>query len=575
MQPDEAVVTEKRWTITRADEELLLSLQSALDVLPVTAQLLVNRGFGDKVAASSFLSPGLGALHDPFLLSGMLDGVDRLIEAVRDGEKIAIYGDYDVDGTTSTALLHLFFREIGVETVCCIPERLKDGYGLNMGAIERLSEDGVKVIITVDCGISDCEEVAYAASIGIDVIITDHHEIPEVVPEAVAIINPLKKDSDFPFRGLAGVGVAFNLVIAMRSGFKEAGIIEGDGPNLKRFLDIVSIGTVADVVPLVDENRVLVRYGLGELNNTQRPGLRALIDVSSARMGQITSEKIAFQLAPRINAAGRLDKADLALRLIITEDEQEARELAAKLDSENTARQRIEERIRIEAFEMVEQAGCFKGDKAIVLYSDRWHPGVIGIVASRLVEKYHRPVALIAIDGRFGKGSLRSVGGVSVIDGLHAASSILERYGGHKAAAGLTVDKDRVEEFREAFIGYMNGTLTDDDLRPALRLDAEVALHELDSRFVTEIERFQPFGRANEKPLLCALRAEVINSEIVGAKHLKLRIRQNGRKKDAIAFGKAALHPLKGVFDIAFCPYMDEWNGVRSLRLSVKDLKKI
>jgi len=566
---------DKRWTITRAEDDLLLSLQNALDILPVTAQMLINRGFVDKDAAFLFLSPGLKDLHDPFLLSGMLDGVDRLIEAVRDGEKIAIYGDYDVDGTTSTALLHLFFKEIGVETACYIPQRLVEGYGLNKGAIEQLAGDGIKVIITVDCGISDSEEVAYATSLGVDVIITDHHEVPEVLPEAVAIINPLKKDSKFPFKGLAGVGVAFNLVIALRSGFKEAGIIEGDGPNLKRFLDIVSIGTVADVVPLVDENRVLVSYGLSELNNTKRVGLRALVDVTNVRMGQITSEKIAFQLAPRINAAGRLDRADLALRLIITDNAQEAVELAIKLDKENTARQRIEERIRIEATEMVEQAGCFAGDKAIVLYSDNWHAGVIGIVASRLAEKYQRPVAMIAIDGPVGKGSLRSVSGVSVIDGLHAAAGTLERYGGHKAAAGLTVDKERVEEFRDAFIGYMNSSLTDDDLRPALRLDGEVALDELDSRFVAEIEKFSPFGRANEKPLLCASKAEVINSEIVGVKHLKLRIRQNGRKKDAIAFGKAALHPLKGVFDIAFCPYMDEWNGVRSLRLNVKDLKKI
>ncbi len=566
---------EKNWTITRAEDDLLLSLQNALNVLPVTAQMLINRGFVDKDAASLFLGPRLEDLHDPFLLSGMLDGVDRLIEAVRDGEKIAIYGDYDVDGTTSTALLYLFFKEIGVETTCYIPQRLVEGYGLNKGAIERLAADGVKVIITVDCGISDSEEVAYATSLGLDIIITDHHEIPEVLPEAVAIINPLKKDSKFPFKGLAGVGVAFNLVIALRSGFKEAGIIEGSGPNLKRFLDIVSIGTVADVVPLVDENRVLVSYGLSELNNTKRVGLRALIDVTSVRMGQITAEKIAFQLAPRINAAGRLDRADLALRLIITDDEQEAAELAVKLDKENTARQRIEERIRNEATDMVEQAGCFAGDKAIVLYSADWHPGVIGIVASRLAEKYQRPVAMIAIDGPVGKGSLRSIGGVSVIDGLQAVAGTLVRYGGHKAAAGLTVDKERVEEFRDAFIGYMNSSLTDDDLRPALKLDGEMALDQLDSRFVAEIDKFSPFGRANEKPLLCASSAEVINSEIVGVKHLKLRIRQNGRKKDAIAFGKAALHPLKGVFDIAFCPYMDEWNGVRSLRLNVKDLKKI
>lgn len=566
---------EDQWTTTRADEELLSSLQSELGVLPITAQLLVNRGLVDKDAAFSFLNPDLKELHDPFLLSGMREGVDRLIKAVKADEKIAIYGDYDVDGTTSTALLHLFFRELGIETVCYIPERLKEGYGLNNDAIKGLAEAGVKVIITVDCGISDIEVVAYASTLGVDTIITDHHEVPAELPKAVAVIDPLKQDSDFPFTGLAGVGVAFNLVIALRAGFKEAGIIDGDGPNLKRFLDIVSIGTVADVVPLVDENRILVSYGLSELNNTTRPGLKALIDVSNARQGQITSEKIAFQLAPRINAAGRLDSAGVALRLIITEDEREARELAAKLDSENTARQSIEARIRIEATDMVEAAGCFEGDKAIVLSSDKWHPGVIGIVASRLVEKYQRPVALIAIDGDVGKGSLRSVKGVDLMAGLTAAASTLERFGGHKAAAGLTVDKDRVEEFREAFIGYMNSNLTDEDLRPSLELDGDIALDELDSRFVAEIDKFSPFGRANEKPLLRASGAEVINSVIVGVKHLKLRICQNGRKRDAIAFGKASLHPLKGAFDIAFCPYMDEWNGVRSLRLSVKELRKL
>jgi single-stranded-DNA-specific exonuclease len=569
------MVKETRWRRTQADEASVSLLQKELGVLPVTAQLLVNRGFVDKETASSFLSPELKDLHDPFLLSGMSEAVSRLADAVKAGEKVAIYGDYDVDGTTSTALLYLFFKSIGVEVLCYIPERLTEGYGLNKDAIKTLAGRDVKVIITVDCGINNNEEVAHAATLGIDVIITDHHEVPDELPRAVAVVDPLRKDSEFPFKGLAGVGVAFNLVIALRAGFKEAGIIDGDGPNLKRFLDIVSIGTVADVVPLVDENRVLVRYGLSELNNTTRPGLKALIDVSNARQGHITSEKIAFQLAPRINAAGRLDKADVALRLLITEDAKEARELATKLDTENSARQMIEARIRIEATEMVEAADCFPGDKAIVLYSDSWHPGVIGIVASRLVEKYGRPVALIAIDGQVGKGSLRSVNGVNLMAGLTASAATLEKFGGHKAAAGLTVSKDKVVEFRETFIGFMNSTLTDDDLTPSLDIDGELSLDELDSRFTAEIDRFSPFGRGNEKPLLCAAGAEVIDSVIVGTKHLKLRIRQNGRKRDAIAFGKASLHPLKGVFDIAFCPYMDEWNGVRSLKLSVKELRKI
>lgn len=561
----------KRWKVKPEDKKLQDVLGKGLNILPLTAQLLINRGFVDCDKAFSFLRPELKSLHDPFLLKDMDRAVKRLFEAVSKREKIAVYGDYDVDGTTSTALLFLFFREIGVDIECYIPDRKTEGYGLNADAVKRLALRGVKVMVTVDCGSSNYEETALANSLGVDVIISDHHEVPENVPPAYALLNPKQKDCLFPFKGLAGVGVAFNLLMALRAHLREAGWFKAEPPNLKKYLDLVSIGTIADIVPLVDENRVLVSYGLRELENTARPGLAALKEVSGIKPGKLSSESVAYQLAPRINAAGRLKNAATAFRLLITEDSAEAATLAGILNKENVARQALEEEILNEAVSML---GDGTADRGIVLASAGWHPGVIGIVASRLVERYSKPVVMIALDGETGKGSARGIRSFDMLEGLRACSKHLERFGGHKAAAGLSLSKDKLEAFRNDFVRYANEAIGDDDLIPEITLDAEVSLDEVDKRLVREIEGLAPFGSANREPVLCLTQAHIIRTEVVGAKHLRFKVKQKGCARSGIGFNLAALHPMEGQgYSLAFSPYLDDWQGSRDLKLRIKDVR--
>ncbi len=561
----------KRWKVLPADDKLQQALGKELNVMPLTAQLLINRGLADSGKASSFLRPDLKDLHDPFLLKDMDRAVDRIVRAMNKREKIAIYGDYDVDGTTSTAMLHLFFKEIGVETLCYIPDRMKEGYGLNAEALKKLHGDGIKVVITVDCGSSNREEVRFAGSLGLDIIISDHHELPKDPPEAVALLNPKQKGCAFPFKGLAGVGVAFNLIMALRRRLRETGWLKGMEPNLKKYLDLVSIGTVADMVPLIDENRVLVAYGVRELERSSRPGLKALKEAAGIKAGKLDADNIAFQLAPRINAAGRLTRAVTALKLLVTEDHKEAASLADVLNRENATRQRLEAETLEEALMML---GDAPGDKGIVLFSEGWHPGVIGIVASRLVDRFARPAVMIALEGGIGKGSARGIKSFDILEGLKACSDLLDRYGGHKGAAGLTVSRENIERFRMEFIRHLNGALTEEDLIPEITCDAVVSLADIDMRFLTEVHRLSPFGASNHEPLLCAMDAHIIQTEVVGARHLRFKVAQNGCSRSGIGFGLAGLHPIKGGrFGIAFSPYLDEWQGGKSLKLRIKDVQ--
>lgn len=561
----------KRWKLKPQDRDLQEILCKELDILPVTAQLLVNRGLVERDKASSFLRPDLSLLHDPFSMKEMDRAVERVLKAICAGEKIAIWGDYDVDGTTATALLHTFFKEIGVDAVCYIPDRRKEGYGLNIEAIKGLGASGVTLVVTVDCGSSDSEQIAFAASIGMEFIVTDHHEMKAGRPSAYALLNPKQEGCGYPFKGLAGVGVAFCFARGMRTRMRDAGMLKDNGPNLKRHLDLVAIGTVADMVPLVDENRVIVSYGLKELDKTVKPGLRALMEVCGIRQGKVDSSSVAFQLAPRINAAGRLAHASAALKLMVTDDESEARRLARDLDSENIARQTLEAQTLEKALAMLEGVSL---DRGIVLFSEEWHPGVIGIVASRLVERFARPVVMIAIDGGVGKGSARGIRSFDILSGLIRCSGLLERFGGHKAAAGLTVRKDNLAAFKDEFIRYINGVLTDEDLAHEIDLDAEVSLTDVDARLISEIEGFAPFGVSNREPLLCLTGAHIGSTEIVGAKHLKFTVKQDGLTRSAIGFGLAGMHPMNGAgFSIAFSPYMDEWQGSRFLKLRIKDVR--
>lgn len=564
----------KRWKVNPENKALQEVLGRELNILPVTAQLLVNRGLVDSGKAFSFLKPELKDLHDPFLFKDMDKAVERIFAALSRGDKIALWGDYDVDGTTSTALLYLFFREIGVEALSYIPSRQTEGYGLNAEAIKKLHASGVKLIITVDCGISNHDEVAFANSLGLNTIVSDHHELEKGLPPAFAVLNPKRGDCPFPFKWLAGVGVAFNLAMALRAHLRDKGWFNDrrPEPNLKKYLDLVAIGTVADLVPLVDENRVLVSHGLKELERTERIGLKALMEAASLR--KVDAESIAFQLAPRINAAGRLSTAQTALRLLVSDDAKEAVSLASDLNRENSLRQRIEEETLTHALSMLE---CeTPPDRGIVLASDNWNPGVIGIVASRLADRFSKPAVMIALDGEAGKGSARGIKSFNILEGLKACSSLLDRYGGHKAAAGLTIPRANIERFKRDFIGYINGNLRDDDLVPEISIDAVVSLSDIDKRLVAEIESLAPFGQSNSEPLLCLTDAHIVATEVVGTRHLRLTVRQDGRRPpfQGIGFGLAPLHPIKGAgYGIAFSPYFDDWQGIRNLKLRIKDVQ--
>ncbi len=433
----------KRWRVQNANEKLQELFVNELKILPLTAQLMINRDINDLVDANSFLKPDITNLHDPMLMKDMDKAVERLERALVDNERVAICGDYDVDGTTATALLKLFLTELGFSVLTHIPERITEGYGLGNASLKVLADKGVKVVITTDCGVSNYDETVFANSLGVDVIITDHHEIPAKVPPALAIVNPRQAGCAFPFKGLAGVGVAFNLAMALRGHLREKGhISEASQPNLKKYLDLVSVGTVADMVPLRDENRIFVKYGIEQLKNTERPGMKALIDVSLIRDGQVSAEKISYQIAPRINAAGRVSRADIALELLTTTDTSKAEELATELDSINSERRSLEADITTEALSMIDPE-C--KDKGIVLFSENWHPGVIGIVASKLSGRFTKPTVMIALDKDIGRGSAR--GGVANFDLLGALSScdkFLDKYGGHRAAAGLTISRENI-----------------------------------------------------------------------------------------------------------------------------------
>jgi len=561
----------KRWKVSPFDKSLQEKLSMDLDILPLTARLLINRGLVDSDRASSFLSPGLCDLHDPFLLKDMDRGVRRICDAIAGGQGIAVYGDYDVDGTSSTALLYLFFKAIGVDVATYIPDRKTEGYALNNEALKSLAARGVKVVVTVDCGTSNHDEIAAAGALGMDVVVTDHHEPTERALPACAFINPRQSGCAFPFKSLAGVGVAFNLVMAMRSALRKNGFIKGKGPNLKRFLDLVAIGTVSDMVPLVDENRIFVRYGLKELANTTRPGLIALKEVSGVKPGPVETHHIAFKLAPRLNAAGRIAKAALSLSLLVSEDESRAISIARELDEANISRRKLESDIMDEALAMVE--GSEK--RALVLYSDKWHQGVIGIVASRLTERYGLPVVMIAIDNGVGRGSARGVRAFNMLDGIKDSAPLLLRYGGHRAAAGFSVDNDNIEAFKKRFLGYAGSVLTDDDLVPEVELDARVTIQEMNLRAISEIENLAPFGVANREPLLCLADATLMDTKVVGGRHLRFRFRQDGAMARGIGFGMAGLKELTGEgFSLAFSPYTDMWGGAVKPGFRIREVSK-
>ncbi len=556
------------------DEGRAARLAGALEIHPLAARVLAARGLGDPDAAEAFLASPLEDLPDPFAMKGMDAAVARLERAIEGGERIACYGDYDVDGVTSTVLLAGLLRAAGADAVTYVPHRLVEGYGLNGDAVARLAADGVRLLVTLDCGITSVEEVRVAAALGVDTVVVDHHNVPVELPAAAAILNPHQPGCSYPSKDLAAVGVTFALAMALRRRLRERGRFgpERPEPNLREALDLVALGTIADVVPLVGVNRILVRWGLEELARSRRPGVRALKRVAGVPEGApVSAGQVAFRLAPRVNAAGRLDDAGRGVRLLLSREDGEARALAEELDRENLERQEIERRILAEAIE--DAASRVKaGARGLVLAHDGWHAGVVGIVASRIVERFHRPAVLVAVSEGVGKGSGRSVEGFDLHGALAACSEHLARFGGHRHAAGVSLDAARVGAFRDAFEAEAAARLSPDDLVPRCRIDGWVDEPEVTERAAKDLARLGPFGAGHPEPVF-AMRGSVARARTVGAggAHLKLAI---GRL-DAIGFGLGdRLSACAGSLEAAFTIGFDEWDGTRRLQLRIRDLRR-
>lgn len=571
-----------RWNLKPADVKLQADLSQSLGLSSATVSTLINRGIRTLADADRFFSSSFEMLHDPALLPDMERGLTRITSALTNNERIAICGDYDVDGVSASALLILFFRQLGVNVLCRIPHRINDGYGLNTKMIDQLKSDGASLIITVDNGTSNAKEIDYALNLGIDVVVTDHHEVGnrDVDPRHI-IINPKRRDSRFPFPDIAGVGVAFHLLMGLRRHLRNMNYFTGKladkEPSLRNMLDLVALGTIGDVVPLLDANRLLVKHGMVEIVRTSSPGIRELKRVAGLddpAKCDIDAISVAFRLSPRINAAGRMSDPAVALRLLITDDDKEATALADQLHSLNTQRQSIEAKILEEAVAAVDSDEGHLSKSSITLSSDTWHPGVIGIVASRLAERYRRPAVLLTRAGDEYRGSLRSVGNYNIIEALQATSSHLLRYGGHHAAAGVSVSPGSINSFFSAFDEYVAKTFRDEDRDETLTLDAEMIAADLTEDFLGELDRLKPYGEGNEEPVFCLKGAQILDKRIVGNNHLKFKVSHNKRTLHAIGFGLGRYLLLESPsFDIAFTPQINEWEGRRSIQLKVIDIK--
>ena len=567
----------KRWTIRETRHDLGRALASCLNISPLVAQVLINRGIETPEAAQSFLFSRLTDLHSPLLMKDMGRATERIAAAIANKEKICICGDYDVDGITATTVVLLFLESAGAQVAFHIPSRLTEGYGMSIATVKKLHADGISLIITVDCGVSAFDEVACARSHGIDVIVTDHHEPPDQLPEAYAIINPKQLDCPFPFKGLAGVGVAFNLVMALRTKLRDSRLWQNSQePNLKQYLDLVALGTIADMVPMLDENRIFVRNGLEIIAQGCRPGIKALKNLCGIPDGPVAANMIGFRLAPRLNAAGRMAEAELSVQLLRTVSDDEAITMARKIDEENTRRQQRERSILTEARNMVKQHDELPD--SLILSSPGWHPGVIGLCASRLSEEFSRPAILFAVDEKSGecKGSARTVKGFDLYGAIKQCSSMLKAFGGHRDAAGLTVHLDKMPMFMKAFNAIVREQFAVGDFSPMLAIDAEIPLGELSHTMLEQIQSLEPFGTGNAEPVFSSRDIKSYSSMVVGKGHLKMKIKEDGQSFDAIGFNMGDRYSLSdGAIRLAFVPQFNLYNGQKLVQLNLRDIKNM
>ena len=558
----------KKWEFFSHDQAKVQEIVEKFNISELLATVLVNRNIVEEKDVELFLNPTRNDFHDPYLMPDMRQAVDRIVKAIENKEKTMIYGDYDVDGITSITVLSRFFKERGLEVGSYIPNRLDEGYGLNKEAIKQIADEGYKLIITVDCGISGVEEVAYAYELGMEVIITDHHEPLEELPKAVAVIDCKRKDNNYPFNSLAGVGVAFKLIQALGIELKL------EEKEYLKFLDIVCIGTISDIVPLIDENRVIAKLGLKLVEVTKSPGVRSLLNAAAYK--EVNSNTVSFGIAPRINACGRMGHERDALDLFLTENIVEANRITEKLNEYNKKRQDIEKKIFEEAIGKIESENL-KENNALVVGAEEWHHGVIGIVASKITELYFKPSILICFEGEDGKGSGRSIPGFDLHAALCSSSKYLEKYGGHEMAVGLSLKKENFEEFKKVFEEIAKEANTE-EIVPVIKIDKEINLKDITLENVKSLKLLEPFGESNKTPIFIYknLRIDSIRALSEG-KHLKLTLKDGNTIVNAIGFnmGKYSEEYLIGdKIDVIGVLETNTFNGIESVQINMKDLRK-
>ncbi len=563
-----------RWRLREEDKDCQELLIRELGLSRIISRILISRDIVNPDDARRYLSPSLHDLHNPFLMQDMKKAVQRLIHAIHQKEKVVIYGDYDADGITSVVVLLRFLRQIYEGVTYYIPDRINEGYGLNLAAVERMRSEGISLIVTVDCGISDHEQIAYARKLGMDTIILDHHQLSNTLPEAVAVVNPNRTDCLFPFKHLAAVGIVFNFLIALRGALRQEGFWKNDlYPNLKEYLDLVALGTIGDIAPLVDENRIFVKMGLDLMTEDKRIGIRALKLVSGIEHQVIDSGKASFCLIPRINAAGRIDSAKEAVDLLIADNLDRANELARKLDGFNRKRQIMEKIIFAEILEQVEDQ--FESGKIgpLVFASPNWHPGVIGIVASRMVERFGRPAILISLKDGIGRGSGRSIASFNMYEGLKHCEGILLSYGGHQHAAGISLREEDIDRFSTLLKEAIDAKVPEADFTAFTTIDAQCSLMDINHELLSQFDQLAPFGSRNPEPVLCVRNVSVASPSIVGNNHLKMRVSSDGVSRNSIWFsnGKFLQEMSEGILDIVFTPQINYWNGSSDIQLKMKD----
>ncbi|MBD3223954.1 MAG: single-stranded-DNA-specific exonuclease RecJ [Caldithrix sp.] len=562
-----------QWVLPRhVEKNLLLEITEKFNFHPIIGQILYNRQIDTPEKIERYFQSSLSDLYDPFLFNQMNDAVERIIKALREGEHILIYGDYDVDGVTSVSILYDGLFRLGGKVSFFIPDRFKEGYGVTIDGIKAASKRAISLIITVDCGITAVKEVASAREFGIDVIVCDHHEASDTLPDAHAIINPKTPHSGYPFTELAGCGVTFKVLqaLAIRVGYSAK--------FAYRYLDLVAIGTAADIVKLVDENRILVKHGLDKINRNPRPGIFALLESCNVLNRSVTVSMIVFVLAPRLNAVGRISNAKKAVHLLTTASYQQGRNIARILEKENKQRKSIDELTLEDAKQYIEDHLDISKKRILVLAKEDWHNGVIGIVASRLMELYNRPVILISIQDGIGKGSARSLPGFDIYAALHQTENLLDSYGGHRYAAGITIRKEKIAEFDRNINALAEKELKAVEMIPKLSIDAEIKLDRLDIKFINDLKKMAPYGPENMRPVLLSSGLGTSGGvSVVGNNHLKTKFKQNGVVIDAIGYkmGKY-LYKFKQPYTHLSCAYVLEenfWQGQKTLQMRIKDFE--